>query len=699
MSTHPSLVRSLALACCLLPSAVVAQSPQVEEIIVTGRAQDFYLDEETTLGSKLDLDVLELPQSVQVLTQQLILDQAARDITDLYRSMPGVSEYSYSGVTIRGFRDSNNVFYDGVRGDPYSGFSVPQLFNVERVEVLRGPSSAVYGSGEPGGLINYVSKKPDFDDNIELAATTGNYGLYGGWVDARGGLTESVAYRLAGFYEEQNSFRNNVDEKNTEIAGGLLFQLSDETSLTTTFDYVDQKLSGHRLRGVLVEDNGDFIVDTEYNSNEVFDFQDLEAWVVQGILKHEFSENLNLSTTLRYLDNDRDQGYHEPQGWVDVNGDGEANSDDQFIRRQYRDQERSNKEYSLTVDLVQKFSLWGTDNQLLFGGDYHDIELDALSQFASFEASGVANLNVFDPNYGETNPDDYVFFTLPFDEVQSTRYGLYLHDFIQFNEHWSMLAGFRYDNYDDKEETTGFSFSDDNISPRVGLTYYPVPEGAVYLNYSESFVPAPLDDQQAVNEEDTLDPETGVQYELGWKQNWLEGALLSTVAIYQITKKDLVLANPNDTGPGDGNPQFVNLGKVESEGIELTLVGDITANWAVTANYAYNDVKVVEGSSVADTFEDGSRFVNAPEHQVGLWSRYEIGVLNSSVAGGLSYVSEQFSSAGQRVKPYTVFDASWVTLWKDFTFQVNISNLFDKTYAVSGFQERTGHFPGARREF
>ncbi|MGY0594349.1 MAG: TonB-dependent receptor plug domain-containing protein, partial [Paraglaciecola chathamensis] len=160
------MARNVSFSCFLsgitalsLSSGAVAQgqNEDIEHLEVTGRAQQFYLDSRTKLGTKTDADLLDIPMSAQVLTAQLISDQAARDITDLYRSIAGVSEYSYSGVTFRGFRDDGNVFYDGVRGDPYSGFSVPDLFNVARVEVLKGPAAALYGGGEPGGMINYVT--------------------------------------------------------------------------------------------------------------------------------------------------------------------------------------------------------------------------------------------------------------------------------------------------------------------------------------------------------------------------------------------------------------------------------------------------------------------------------------------------------------------------------------------------------------
>lgn len=684
---------------CSVVTTAQAASDEIEEVRVIGRAQQFYLESATTLGSKIELDVIDLPQSVQVLTEQLIIDLAARDITDLYRSIAGVSEFSYSGVTFRGFRDSGNVFYDGVRGDPYSGFSVPQLFNVERVEVLKGPTAALYGNGEPGGMINYVTKQPGFDRSNELVATAGNYDLYGGSLDSRGALTDKIAYRVGAFYEEQDSFRANADESNLEFAGGLLFQITEDTSLTANFDYVEQELGGHRLRGVHADNDGNFIVKRSYNTNEKVDFQDLEALVLQANLKHSFSETFTVSATLRYLDNERVQGYHEPRGWVDANGDGAANVDDGVIRREYRDQYRANEEYSLTVDFVKSFSLGGFEHRFLVGGDYHDVDTEYDYLRARYERDGVVNLNIFDLNYGETDPRSYNLTDLNRQGVKAERYSIYLQDYIVFNEHWSLMLGGRYDHFEDQDKATDFDFSDDHFAPRFGLIFKPFENGSIYLNYSESFKPASLGNQANVIEDGRLDPETGTQWELGLKQELLDGRLLGTVAIYHIVKDDVALANPDDTGVGDGIPALINIGEVKSEGAELTLVGDLTTNWTMTANYAWNDTRVQEGARIRNTFGNGRKFVNAPEHQVGLWTRYDFEAIGSSIAFGMDYVSKQFSFQGQRVKPYTIFDASWTTTWRRFTLQLNVTNLFDKEYAVSGFLERTGHFPGAPREF
>lgn len=679
---------------------IIEKNGNLEVIEVVGRAQQYYLAKETKVGTKVNLSLLELPQSAQVLTEQLIIDQAARDITDLYRSIAGVSEYSYSGVTFRGFRDDANVFYDGVRGDPYSGFGVPQLFNVERVEVLKGPASALYGGGEPGGMINYVTKKPSFTNEKQLKVTLGNFATQGASLDMTGGLTEDIAYRLGGFYEQQDSFRNNADAKNTELATGILYNLTPDTSLTATVDFIKQDLGGNRLRGVPVDDDGNFLVDPSYNANEKFDYQNMEALVVQAELSHFFADNFKVNTTLRYLDNERNQAYHESREWVDVNDDGIADINDETIKREYRKQFRSNEEVSLTSDFVYELETNNFDHQLLFGFDYHTVETELDYFRARYEADGVANLNIFNLNYGITDPSTYTFTDQNGDGISSDRYGIYVQDVVKINDQWTVIAGLRYDKFEEYNKASDYAFQDSGVTPRLAVTYLANTDTSFYVNYSESFNPVSSSDQETVAEEGSLTPETGKQVEIGLKKEWFNGQILSTFAVYKINKESVVMSNPAYTGDNDGIPELLNIGEVESNGFETTLVGDLADNWTVTANYAYNDTKVIKGVSgdtITSSFGDGSRFTNAPRHQAGLWTRYGITDISSSISFGLNYVSEQMSLGNQKVKPFTVFDMSWTTRINNALVSVNVNNLFDKEYAVSGFSERNGHFPGSPR--
>ena len=683
---------------------------------VQGRAEAFYLDTDSNIGSKIDLDIVDLPQSAQVLSKQLIIDQGAQDITDLYRSIAGVSEFSYSGVMFRGFRDSSNLLYDGVRGDPYSGFSVPRLFNVERVEVIKGPSASLYGAGEPAGFINYVTKKPSFERKREVVLTSGSHDMYGTSFDSTGKWADKLAYRLGGFFQQEDTFRNNVGEKNQELAGGLLFLLSDYTELTTTFDYVDQELDGHRLRGVPTDKDGNFVVGRRFNTNERSDYQNLQALVLQADLKHIFDDTLSMNATWRYLDNKRRQGYHEPY-WLarDVNGDGVRDvSDGGILRRQYRLQYRANKEYSLTLDFVKKLRLAGMDHQLLFGSDYHDIDTEYDYFRANGTRDGVPNLNIYNPVYGQADPSTYRLRNTNRYGAKTNRYSVYLQNYTTLSERWRLMLGARYDRFEDETKKPRSllrsheksDHSDSKVSPRVGLSYKPamLDNGNIYLNYSESFNPISLSRQ---SDGGSLNSETGEQWEVGFKQEFFDGQMLGTVALYQITKKDMAVSNPASQDSNDGIPDYVTLGKVKSEGVELTLVGDITPDWTITANYAWNDVRVTQfadGQQAGNTIRDSKnpnkkkQFVNAPEHQAGLWTRYALRQIDSSVGFGMKYVSERFNFNDQRIKPYTIFDANWTTEWDQLTMQVNIYNLFDRTYAVSGFLNRPGHFPGAPRE-
>lgn len=694
MKLHPIY---LALTSSLLMAGQsFANEQDIETIEVKGRAQQFYLDNHTSIGTKVDAELIDIPLSAQVLSKQLIIDQAARDITDLYRSIAGVSEFSYSGVTFRGFRDDANVFYDGVRGDPFSGFSVPQLFNVERVEILKGPAAAVYGGGEPGGMINYVTKKPSFNRTRSLNLTVGNYALSGGSLELTDGITDDLAYRLGGFYEKQNSFRNNADSENIEIAGGLLYQGSDTTSIDFTFDYIKQDLGGNRLRGVPVDDDGNFLVDRSYNANEKFDYQNLEAVVLQSNLKHDFSDNLSTNVTLRYLDNERRQAYHESRSWVDVNGDGAADINDQTIKREYRKQYRANEEISLTADFVYQSTFAGLEHQVLFGGDYHDVTTDYDYFLSRYEAHGVQNLNIFELNYGITDPSTYLLFDMNRDGVDNAKYSFYVQDMINLNEQWVLMLGARFDDFEETNKETDTKYSDNDVSYRGGITYKVDDTLSLYGNYSESFNPVSANDFD--ESESALKPTTGNQIEFGAKKEWLGGRIFTTLAFYQIDKENMVQANPDyidEVETPDISP-LNNFGLIESEGVELVLVGDISEQLSLTANYAYNNTTIVEGEN-SNISANGS-FVNAPKHQAGVWFRYSLEHLNSAIAMGADYVSEQWSFGGQRVKPYTVFDASWTTRWDDMLLSINVNNIFDREYAVSGFSERNGHFPGEPRE-
>jgi len=717
---------ALTLASTYLPFVNAATDEQGTEIIeVTGRAAQFYFIDEATMATKTPTSFMDLPQSVQVLTSELITDQAARQTTDLYRSISGMTQFSYSGVTARGFRQ-DQVRYDGVQGDPYSGFSIPQLFNVESIEVLKGPTGMLYGAGQPGGLLNYVTKKPKFDSFTEFTAFAGNQSLVGASVETTGAVngSDTLAYRLGAFNQQTDGFRNNTDEENTLISGGLIWLVNDKVDLTLQYDHIDQNLGGHRLRGVPVDGEGNFLTDISYSANEASDFQRLKANVVQLIANSEITNNLTNTTVYRQFSNKRTQQYHENLGLIgDLDPQTKAltvgaltflgfETSDTAMLRQFRSQSRKNDEWSLTTDFVYEINIGKLEHTILFGADYSEVEYDYTRKFSDLQRTldpsnpatfanpniHVSTLDILNPVY-DTDSSQYQLIDQSPTNSESTRLGIYLQDQVRINEQWIVIAGVRFDSFKDKDlletnPTDEILLDEDNVSPRIGAIYQPNENTSIFVNRTEGFNPQSSGDNP--DSEDLLSPETSLQHELGIKNKWLDGSLYTTVTAYEIVKDDVTVGNPNYIDGGSA-PAQLQLGEVTSKGFEVDVVGDITEQWTGTINYAYNDAEITGESPDDIRNAVGNKFVNAPQHTLGMWTRYELPSINSAFAIGFDHVSDRISLSGQKVKTYTTWDASWHTTFDKVSLQINLKNIFDKEYATSGFNKRNGHFPGEPR--
>lgn len=719
----------------VLPSftSLAEKDEDIEVITVKGRAAQFYFVGEATMATKTLTSYMDLPQSVQILSKELMLDQAVRQTTDLYRSISGVSQFSYSGITARGFRQ-DQVRYDGVQGDPYSGFSIPQLFNVERVEVLKGPTGMLYGAGQPGGLLNYVTKKPQFEQATEFALFTGNNSLFGGSIETTGAIdnNETLAYRLGGFYQGKDGFRDNTNEENTLLSLGLTWLPMDNTELIFQYDSIDQDLGGHRLRGVPVDDNGNFLTDISYNANEKSDFQRLKADIYQVIANIEFSDSFTNATVFRTLQNERTQQYHENAGLVGDLDDDKTGSrptakeeallllnsfgfaaEDTAMLRQFRDQKRKNDEWSITTDFVYEANIVDLEHTILFGADYSVVEEISHNKFSDLTRTADRNnfadprersnplihvqpIDIINPVYGITDSSTYKIIDRGITETKSTRLGIYLQDQIRINEQWIAISGVRFDRFEDENITDARKIDDNKISPRIGAIYQPSNNISVFANRAQGFNPQSLSSQSEASAGEIFDPETSNQHELGIKNIWLDGNLTTTFAAYHIVKEDVTVSNPSFI-EGNGSPGQVQIGEVVSKGIEVDMVGDITEYWTGTINYAYNEAKITGGSPKDILNAIGDEFANAPDHTLGMWTRYELPTLNSSFAIGFDFVDDRISLDGQRVKSYTTWDASWQTQIDNFNVQLNMKNIFDKEYATSGFNKRNGHFPGEPR--
>jgi len=670
----------------------------LDAVRVVGRAQTLYQADDAAVATRTDTPLALVPQSVQVLTRELIDDQAARQVTDLYRSISGISYFSYAGVTLRGFRQEN-VLYDGLRGDPYAGFSVPQLFNIERVEVLKGPAGALYGGGDAGGVINYVTRKPQARAQRRAEVQVGNQDFVAGSIEATGpaNAAGSVRYRVGVYGDGEEGVRWNADSQSLIGDASIAIDIGQTGELVLQATDITQTLGGNRLRGVPATDNGELLTDRRWNHNEATDFLDMDARVLLAQYRVSPSQDWDLDFAARWFENSEHQIYHEPMGLVDRDGDGVR----EWMTRQLRNQYRDNEAVAVNGNAVWRFATGGVGHKLLFGADYYRGDSDFSAQTANSidlatNPGRVPGIGLFDPVYGLTSHFDYGLDALPWrgTRTRGLRYGGYVQDEVTLTPRWHLLAGLRWDGFEDEDRVSGNAVDGHDLSWRLGSTFVLRDGLNAYASVASGFVPQASGSQDAAAG-GPFDPEQSRQWEVGLK-SLLGGGVTLNTALYRTERSNIVQA----TGEvRDGVNQLGALGLVRSEGLEIDVLADLTDRWVLNVAYAYNDARVIDAGGDGITNASGDRFANAPRNKLGVWTRYDLPALSSAVGFGVDYTDERISLDGQRVKPYTIFDLSWQTAWGAWKVQANVKNLFDKVYAVSGFNERGGHFPGEPRRF
>ncbi|MEH3098763.1 TonB-dependent siderophore receptor [Sphingomonas adhaesiva] len=675
--------------------APAAEGPaSADDIVVTGRAQRLYRVDVTTVGKAAE-DPLDIPQALQVINADLFNDQGARDATDIYRNISGVSFFSYAGVTFRGFRQDQS-FYDGQRGNPFIGFSVPQLFNVSRVEVLKGPAGLFFGPGSPGGIINYVSKVPGDLASLRTVATGGTYDRIGISSEATGPVDDAgvVTYRLGGFYEAMRPFRRNT--KSTSLIGdaGVSIRTNAGGKLTVQATIYDNDLPGNRLRGILTDDAGDFLSDIRWNANEPTDFLHLTSNAYQARYATEVGSAVTFDAGVRYFESIETQQYHEPRGRVATNPD--------LVAREFRDQIRDVDGLSFMVNATATIALRGMEHKFQAGGDWYEENSLLASRILR---AGVTPLSLSAPAYTTSSRDVARAAALPFTntDTRTKRRGAYLQDQISLTDALLLVGGVRYDRFEDGVTTTTdgrttaqSAYRDDAMTFRGGAIYKPRRDASLYVSWSGSFEP------QAAASQNTdaggpFAPVTGGQVEAGLKTDLLGGRLQANLAAYRIVRRNILQVDPS-LAPINGQDQLRPIGEVTSKGFEIDLATDLTPDWVLLANYGYNDARItrtVAGQAVTNAV--GDRFANAPRHKLGFWTRYQVAPIAAAFAFGGEHVSRRISLSGQQVKPYTIFDASITKRVGIAGVLLRVDNLFDARYAASGFTAQSGHFPGEPR--
>ncbi|KRG45857.1 ligand-gated channel [Stenotrophomonas panacihumi] len=670
---------------------------ELERVQVQGRARTLYRADDAAVATRSDTPLPLVPQSVQVLPRQLIDDQAARQVTDLYRNIAGLSQFNYASVMLRGFRQEN-VLYDGLRGDPYGGLTVPQLFTIERVEVLKGPSGAVFGSGDPGGVINYVTRKPLHTTARTLRLQLGNEDFGAASFEATGPWQRlpALRYRAALYADGQAGPRWNANSGNRIADLGLALSVAEHGELSLQYTALAQDLGGNRLRGVPVDDDGRFLADPRWNQNEADDFQRLRSEVTLARFTLSPTPAWDLDAAIRWTTSRDEQIYHEPRGLIDRNGDGVAN----WMTRELRHQHRSNDTLATAFNALWRVATGTVEHKLGAGVDYLRGRQSFHGQTARTDSDRrrpgpVPGIALHDPRYRLTSFRDYGLARLPWtrEPASSLRKGIYLQDELTTPSRWYLLAGLRWDSFEDIDGNTGQRSSGSDLSWRLGATWRANAHLNVYANLASGFMPQAAASQRAAVG-GPFDPQRSRQWEAGLKASPFGERLSLNAALYRIERSNILQATGQSI---DGIDQMRPLGLVRSQGAELELLADLGERWALSLAYAYNDARVLRAGQDGITDGVGERFANAPRNTFGSWIRYDIPAWSSALGLGAEYMGERVSLQGQRIRPYTLFDASWQTQAAGWQWQLSLKNLFNRVYAASGHTRRNGHFPGEPR--
>jgi iron complex outermembrane recepter protein len=670
------------------PGAQGEEPVTLPEVTVTGSAATDigYKADTATTATKTDTPIFDLPVSIQVVPREVLDDRQVILLQDALETVSGVVPFAGGGSAfdnprIRGFEAFRNVYRDGFRGRFFGNY-IQSTAHLERVEVLKGPASVLYGRMEPGGLVNQVSKQPLATLYYSLRQQFGSFDLYRTTLDAAGPLTEdqSLLYRVNFEYLDSGSFRDFVGAETVFVAPVLTWNLSDRTHITLNLQY--QHSDRPQDRGLVAIGDPPRIAPIPFSRylGEPFNNDDIDDLQAFFLFTHDF--NPDWTANLRFSTQQFDAHY------LAVAGTDTLLADNRSVERTFFEEIDDIQNYNAVLDITGRFRTRGVKHTVLLGADYYLDEFDFPFVFTSFDP-----IDIFTPVYGTPR------LSVPLTpSTQSTEYyGVYFQDQIDILDNLHLLGGGRYD-WATTESQSGTSptdrIEDEAFSPRVGLVYQPLPWLSLYGSYIESLGGA---NSARSRTGEAFEPETGQQYEAGLKTEWLDGRLSATLAFYHLTKQNILTPDPVDP-----NNFSVQTGEARSQGIEFDLSGEITPGWSIITSYAYTDTEITQDNSGSEGF----RLHDVPEHSGSLWTRYRFlqGSLQGlSLGAGVFAASERtdFDNSFE-VPGYARVDALAAYTWKlgptRLTAQLNIKNLLDKEYFKNVVSSNEIQ-PGAPRSF
>ena len=709
------------------------RSDALPTVDVMGRREQSYKNSVSFVGTKTATALKDVPQSINYVTKELILDQGAITVNDVVRNMSGVNPYSfYNDFSIRGFRATGNRnsgnLVNGMRTQT-SLWRQSSLANIERVEVIKGPASALFGNAAPGGVINRVTKKPLDVARQSVTLTTGSFGTTRAYTDFTGPLNDkkTLLYRLNLGYENTDGFRDLQGLTSYIVAPSFTYRASKQTQLNIDMTYVNHQ--GKLDRGVAVFGDGSlFSRPISATQSAANDYLRENSVNLSFALSHRLAQGLLFNSTYLFSSYDEDLLEHSQDNAFVKKADGKDNPSLVLMRVTQRQRHFRNNNFNnyltwdVTTGAMKHKLLVGYDHfntQLAPGSSYIEAGGYLLSKGGTAKTFNVkkssdylldenknprTNVPAFDLNSSAGNRyqdiSKYIYESKDVKPSDQYTNGVYLQEQLTWHK-FQLLLGARMEWFTDVTQNKNGSESKTHqhaFTPRVGLVYSVVPSTNVYATWIRGFEPQSVAVQSNPGSGGPFDPVESELWEIGAKGEYLNKRLSVTTALFSLHQKN-TLYNAGVSGQPD---LMVPIGEELSRGVEFDVSGRILPYWSIMANYAFNVAeisKAPEGTKDLNLQRPGT-----PRHSANLWTKFIVpaGMLrNLGIGVGLNGVSERKGQVGRRENVvaypgYALLNLALYYKVQEVQIQVNLNNALNKQYYISGY-DRLRSFPGAPR--
>lgn len=645
-----------------------------------------YIDYDKANVTRNGLDKKDIPQTVDTIDVQKYKIYGSNDLSVMLQGTPGVST-SYDmrgdGITIRGFgADTGDIYRDGIRE---SGQVRRSTANIERIEILKGPASVLYGRSAGGGVVNMVSKFANFDSKSSVGAYAGSYDNYGTTADINQVLNDNLAVRLTGEYGESGSFRSGIENKIEMFSPSFTYK-NDDGTLTWTTQYTYDKLGRVPDRGP----SRDILpagTSIKMGFAQDGDYVDDILQVVRTDVNYQYAPDWNFhwAASYRQAEQNFDHFYFGTYCGLDgKNSKNESCTKKGYVDQIYYWQQTSNKTTTNTFDIKGKFKTGSLEHQIMVGTDWTYEQREPRLANATKDGSIYGYVN---PITGER---EYSRGSGPLVMKQhnyneGTTYGVFIQDLIGLNDQLKLMLGVRYDYFDfsttNKLTKEHRNVKDGSFSPNVGLVWQPLPEHSFYTSYSKSF--APFGGQMGVNQvtgstdvtKMDKEPQYNEQYEVGVKSDWLDNRLNTQFSVFDIRKNN-IRYKPNP----DSEPEvWATAGQHQSRGLEFSFIGRVLDNVFVRGGYGYTDAKVKEDKQNPE--REGNYLANTSKNTGNLFIRY-LPTEQWYIEMGVTYVGSYYPNINNAVKMegFNRVDAAIGYSADPWNVTIAVNNLTNKEY-------------------